>query len=134
MGQFDGLLPRLQYGGGPTNLDFTHPPYVIETFPKAMTLDRAAPEANTGSTTEYVANHIYTFDFKRIQCQHHTDAELDDFYTWWETVRDGQQWTLFPDKDVGGTSFTVIKETKYVFKPTRRDGLWYFDILVRVIA
>jgi hypothetical protein len=133
VGQFDGLLPRLQYGGGPTNLDFTHPPFIQEGYSDALTLDSASPEADTGSTDEYVANHIYIFDFFELKCQHHSDDELDDFYDLWEAIRDGQQYTYFPDKDVGGTSFTVINAMKK-FLPVRRDSLWYFPWTMRVIA
>jgi hypothetical protein len=135
MGQFDGLLPEFEYGSGsplPT-LVFTRPPFVQEIFTQAWTLESWAPEADTGSTTEYVADHIYMFDFVRIQCQGILDSEYTDFETWWNVIRDGQEFTYYPDTDTPGTSYTVVKAMKE-FKAVMRDSLWYFDILLRIIA
>lgn len=131
MGQFDGLLPRFTHGV--TDFDFPTPPARQFIFPRAVTLDAWAPEADTGSTTEYVANHLYNFDFVEIPCQHIKDSELNGFITWWQAVDDGTQFTYYPDKDALGTSFTVVKAMSK-FVPTRRNGLWYFDLLLRVVS
>ena len=136
MAQFDGLLPRFEYGSGSPQplLDFNVPPRIKESFPRATTTEDEAPGADTGDSDEHVQTHLYNFDYVLIKAQHISDSDYNDFRTWRNVVRDGQTFTYYPDKDDSGTSNTVILENVDNFKPVRTNSLWYFDILLRIVA
>jgi hypothetical protein len=128
-------FPRFEYGtNSPQDyFDFNVWPFSEEIVPDAKTFLNNVPGADINSDTENVSKYIFTNDLIYLDIRNIVEADIASFWTWWNEVKNGQEWTYYPDKNTLGTNYTVV-EAMNKFSPKQKNSIYSFVLKFQVVS
>lgn len=117
---------------GANTLTFEEPVFNADDWEEAVRGD-LWPNEVTNNSTQFVSLWLRARSFITLRLQFIQTSHLEDFWDWWDDIRDGRDFSYYPDADL--SAFSTVKIAQDELAPVERGpGLFWFDLTLRIIS
>jgi hypothetical protein len=117
---------------GANTLTFEEPTFNADDWEESVRGD-LRPNQVTNDSTQFVSLWLRQRDFITLHCQFIRESHMEEFWDWWDDIRDGRDFSYYPDADL--SAFNTVKIAQDELAPVERgSGLFWFDLVLRVVS